>query len=175
MEAVLPTAVSHDRSLRAHVSGGRSPFLRLSIDGIDYLVAVPSDDGVCVFVQGLGKIGFAGAVCPNTNNTFPQLLRVFDLPVHPVAISRVGRDIDDQGTGPCDSWSENFTLNVFRVLRLVEVAYKYILGLVGHYAFPSVQPHSPLYIRKFQSSKRRIRRVADGNGEEHSVRCTTSS
>lgn len=57
-----------------------------AINRINDCVAVPTNQGVSVFLQGIGNITFFFTMFPNAHNAFALLCSIFNLPINPIAV-----------------------------------------------------------------------------------------
>ena len=63
-------------------------------------------------------------VLPDTDNPLAELLGVFNLPVDPLAVLGLGRDVDDERPRPLNLRREDLGLDVFGALCIVRAGEK---------------------------------------------------
>lgn len=93
----------------------------LPADRVNDRIAVPPNQGVGIFFQGLWEVAFLLAMLPNTNNALALFGRIFDFPVHPIAILGLGGDVADEHSSPVDGGGKDLRLYVVLIGSIVEL------------------------------------------------------
>src|SRR5690606_32207908 len=93
----------------------------LAVDGVDDAFPLPANNGYSVLCQLFGNVSVCGAAGVHTDNVLPVLDRVLDLPVHPIALSGVVCNENDQGARPADARPEVLLLDVVRVVGIIRL------------------------------------------------------
>jgi len=102
---------SRDGTGIAKLAGGQVPFICLAHDRVYYAVALPPSHVVRVFLQRLRNVAFGGSLGVDAHDAFALLLCVLNLPVHPFAILRFRRDVNEKRTCPADLGSKDLRLD----------------------------------------------------------------
>lgn len=93
----------------------------LPVDRVNDRIAVPPNQGVGIFFQGLWKVAFLLAMLPNTDNALALFGRIFDFPVHPIAILGLGRNVANEHSSPVDGRGKDLRLYVVLIGGIVEL------------------------------------------------------
>lgn len=94
----------------------------LPVDRVNDRIAVPPNQGVGIFFQGLWKVAFLLAMLPNTDNALALFGRIFDFPVHPIAILGLGRNVANEHSSPVDGRGKDLRLYVVLISGIVELS-----------------------------------------------------
>src|ERR1700692_1536752 len=103
----------------AKLAGGQAPLIGLPRDGVDDAVALPSPTVVGVFLEGFRNVAFIRPVRVHAHDALALLFRILNLPVHPVTVFCLGRNVHEESAGPSDLRGENTGLDIVGARRLV--------------------------------------------------------
>lgn len=98
------------------------PLTGLSGDRVYDTITVPSYHGIRVVFQRLWELAVIVAMPPYTNDALALLLRVLDLPVYPLAVLRLWRDVNNENACPIDLRRQDLRFNIVGCLCVVFLA-----------------------------------------------------
>lgn len=75
-----------------------------------------------MFFQRIRQVAFFFAMLPNANNALALFGRIFDFPVHPIAVLGLGRDVANKHPSPIDGRRKDLRLDVVLISGIVELA-----------------------------------------------------
>lgn len=93
----------------------------LPIDGVNDCIAVPSNQCVGILFQGFREVAFLLAMLPHANNALALFGRIFDFPVHPIAILGLRGNVANEHSSPVDGRGKDLRLYVMLIGRIVEL------------------------------------------------------